>query len=110
MAMTSCSVVVGGAWEKLLLPVNHRGLGVALEAGRFLVEGGLAFCFRGRVQKYIAELEAASTHFMATLHAQIQRQATAPAPYPSPARRHQEDYGMPVPSPLTDDRPDLHGI
>ncbi len=66
--------------------------------------------FRGRVQKYIAELEAASTHFMATLHSQIQRQTAAPAPYPSPARRHQEDYGMPVPSPLGDDRPDLHGI
>lgn len=66
--------------------------------------------FRGRVQKYIAELEAASTHFMATLHSQIQRQTAAPAPYPSPARRHQEDYGMPVPSPLSDDRPDLHGI
>ena len=58
----------------------------------------------------IAELEAASTHFMATLHSQIQRQTAAPAPYPSPARRHQEDYGMPVPSPLGDDRPDLHGI
>ena len=66
--------------------------------------------FRGRVQKYIAELEAASTHFMATLHSQIQRQTPAPAPYPSPSRRHQEDYGMPVPSPLGDDRPDLHGI
>jgi biopolymer transport protein ExbB len=66
--------------------------------------------FRGRVQKYIAELEAASTHFMATLHSQIQRQTAAPAPYPSPARRHHEDYGLPVPSPLGDDRPDLHGI
>jgi biopolymer transport protein ExbB len=54
--------------------------------------------FRGRVQKYIAELEAASTHFMATLHAQIQRQA-APPPYSQPARRS-EDYAMPVPSPL----------
>jgi biopolymer transport protein ExbB len=67
--------------------------------------------FRGRVQKYIAELEAASTHFMATLHSQIQRQAAPqPAHAPAPARRPQEDFGMPVPSPLNDDRPDLHGI
>ena len=59
-------------------------------------------------EEYIAELEAASTHFMATLHAQIQRQA-APPPYTQPARRS-EDYAMPVPSPLGEDRPDLHGI
>jgi biopolymer transport protein ExbB len=65
--------------------------------------------FRGRVQKYIAELEAASTHFMATLHSQIQRQAT-PAPYGAGARRPQEEYPMPTGSPLGDDRPDLHGI
>jgi len=65
--------------------------------------------FRGRVQKYIAELEAASTHFMATLHSQIQRQAT-PQQAQAPARRPHEDFGMPVPSPLNDDRPDLHGI
>ncbi|WP_193212040.1 MotA/TolQ/ExbB proton channel family protein [Luteolibacter marinus] len=66
--------------------------------------------FRGRVQKYIAELEAASTHFMATLHSQIQRQA-APMPQQVPQpRRHPDEYGMPAPSPLGDDRPDLHGI
>jgi biopolymer transport protein ExbB len=67
--------------------------------------------FRGRVQKYIAELEAASTHFMATLHSQIQRQtASQPAHAASGSRRPPEEFGMPVPSPLNDDRPDLHGI
>lgn len=67
--------------------------------------------FRGRVQKYIAELEAASTHFMATLHSQIQRQSVPqPAHGASGARRPPEEFGMPVPSPLHDDRPDLHGI
>ena len=66
--------------------------------------------FRGRVQKYIAELEAASTHFMATLHSQIQRQAAPPQQQAPSSRRHQEDFGMPVPSPLGEERPDLHGI
>jgi biopolymer transport protein ExbB len=67
--------------------------------------------FRGRVQKYIAELEAASTHFMATLHSQIQRQSAPQPAHPSSgSRRPPEEFGMPVPSPLNDDRPDLHGI
>ena len=66
--------------------------------------------FRGRVQKYVSELEAASTHLMAMLHAQIKRQTPSAAqPAPAPARRADE-YAMPVPSPLAHDRPDLHGI
>jgi biopolymer transport protein ExbB len=64
--------------------------------------------FRGRVQKYIAELEAASTHLMALLHAQVERQA--PMSYSAPTHRTRDDYAMPVPSPLGADRPDLHGI
>src|SRR5690606_14749869 len=64
--------------------------------------------FRGRVQKYIAELEAAATHLMALLHAQVERQA--PAAYQAPAHRTRDDYGMPMPSPLGGERPDLHGI
>lgn len=32
--------------------------------------------FRGRVQKYIAELEAAATHLMALLHSQVERQVS----------------------------------
>lgn len=65
--------------------------------------------FRGRVQKYVSELEAATTHLMAMLHAQVQRQAPAQAP-PAQQPRRSEEYAMPVPSPLSDDRPDLHGI
>lgn len=67
--------------------------------------------FRGRVQKFIAELEAASTHMMAMLSAQMQRsgpRAAAPQPPPRPS---QQEVVMPVPSsPLEDERPDLQGI
>jgi len=65
--------------------------------------------FRGRVQKYVSELEAATTHMMAMLHAQVQRQTPAQAP-PAQQPRRVDEYAMPVPSPLSDDRPDLHGI
>jgi biopolymer transport protein ExbB len=64
--------------------------------------------FRGRVQKYIAELEAASTHMMALLHAQVERQS--PNSYGSSGHRTRDDYAMPVPSPHGSDRQDLHGI
>jgi len=64
--------------------------------------------FRGRVQKYIAELEAAATHLMALLHAQVERQA--PVSYNPSHQRMRDDYGMPAPTPLGADRPDLHGI
>jgi biopolymer transport protein ExbB len=63
--------------------------------------------FRGRVQKYIAELEAAATHLMALLHSQVERQA--PVAH-TPAQRVREDYAMPVPSPLGAERHDIHGI
>ena len=63
--------------------------------------------FRGRVQKYIAELEAAATHLMALLHAQVERQSTSSY---NPSQRSREDYAMPSVSPLGGDRPDLHGI
>lgn len=66
--------------------------------------------FRGRVQKYIAELEAASTHLMALLHTQVEHQKPTEREVHSPGQRTREDYAMPVPSPLGGDRPDLHGI
>lgn len=67
--------------------------------------------FRGRVQKYIAELEAASTHLMALLHTQVEHQTLPDRRGGSPtAERTREDYARPVPSPLGADRPDLHGI
>ncbi len=63
--------------------------------------------FRGRVQKYIAELEAAATHLMALLHTQVERHSQ---PGYNQANRTRDDYAMPVPSPLSAERPDLHGI
>jgi len=64
--------------------------------------------FRGRVQKYIAELEAAATHLMALLHSQVERQPLSGSPGSS--HRAREDYGVPAPSPLGGERQDLHGI
>jgi biopolymer transport protein ExbB len=66
--------------------------------------------FRGRVQKYIAELEAAATHLMALLHTQVEHQRPPERENYPPSHRSREDYAMPVPSPLGGDRPDLHGI
>ena len=65
--------------------------------------------FRGRVQKYIAELEAAATHLMALLHTQVEHQKPVVRESHSNSQRTREDYALPVPSPLGD-RPDLHGI
>ena len=88
--------------------------------------------FRGRVQKYLAELEAAATHLMALLAAQYNRRGGA-APQPvyagevhdhgyeradsrQPRARHDErdayEPGMaPVPvSRPSNDTPDVHGI
>ena len=67
--------------------------------------------FRGRVQKYIAELEAAATHLMALLHTQVEHQQPLDRESrSSSSQRTREDYAMPVPSPIGNDRPDLHGI
>ena len=74
--------------------------------------------FRGRVQKYIAELEAAATHLMALLAAQYnRRRGSAPQPiyaeadeygerdeYSERDRREGSD-GRPF-----NDRPDTHGM
>jgi biopolymer transport protein ExbB len=65
--------------------------------------------FRGRVQKYIAELEAAATHLMALLHSQVERQQS-PAAYNTPDQRTREDYAMPVYSPIGGERRDIQGI
>jgi len=64
--------------------------------------------FRGRVQKYIAELEAAATHLMALLHSQVERQNATDAVGAS--QRARDDYSIPLPSLLDNERPDLHGI
>ena len=80
--------------------------------------------FRGRVQKYIAELEAAATHLMALLGAQYNRRGgNAPQPVyqesrPSYGDPYSEDEyddaresTTPMPRPRrSNDRPDTHGI
>lgn len=102
--------------------VRQMGLAEGVSEALIATAGGLAISipalafysiFRGRVQKYVSELEAAATHFVALLQAQLERQP-APQPvqqtYASPAPRAREDYAMPVASPLAGERPDLHGI
>ncbi len=104
--------------------VRQMGLAEGVSKALIATAGGLAISIpalafysimRGRVQKYTFELEAAATHFIALLHAQFERPA---APYYAPpsssplqqAQRQREDYAMPVPAPLSAERPDLHGI
>ena len=79
--------------------------------------------FRGRVQKYIAELEAAATHLMALLAAQYNRRGgVAPQPVYS-NEPDDQGYGMSglshgmnrdqAPSPSSrpsNDSPEIHGI
>jgi biopolymer transport protein ExbB len=77
--------------------------------------------FRGRVQKYIAELEAASTHLMALLSAQYNRAGgnTPRAAFAEElANFDGDDDGFPhtgrqgrsTPSPIDNTRPDVQGI
>lgn len=61
--------------------------------------------FRGRVRKYVAELEAAATHLMALLHSQVERQAS----HSGTVRPGMEDFATPY-NPLPGERRDLHGI
>jgi len=60
--------------------------------------------FRGRVQLYVAEMEAAATHLLAMLSAQLQRASATRTPA-ADARRLDDPS-----SPLRDDRLDLEGI
>lgn len=101
--------------------VREMGLAEGVSKALIATAGGLAISipalafysiFRGRVQKYSSELEAAATYFIALLHAQYERlPAQAAQSYVAPAQqRAREDYAMPVASPLAGDRPDLHGI
>ncbi len=96
--------------------VREMGLAEGVSKALIATAGGLAISipalafysiFRGRVQKYVSELEAACTHFAILLQAQLERQ---PAQYTNPIQRTREDYAMPVASPLSAERPDLHGI
>ncbi len=98
--------------------VRQMGLAEGVSEALIATAGGLAISipalafysfFRGRVQKYVSELEAAATHFIALLQTQLERQPVVQQ-FPQQPQRPREDYAMPVPSPLAGDRPDLHGI
>lgn len=98
--------------------VRQMGLAEGVSEALIATAGGLAISipalafysiFRGRVQRYVSELEAAATHFIAILQTQLERQPAAQQ-FPQPAQRVREDYAMPVASPLAGERPDLHGI
>jgi biopolymer transport protein ExbB len=84
---------------------------VATASGLIIAIPALTFysIFRGRVFRYIAELEAAAAHLMAILNGQIERQPTGQN-YATPARGRSDEFNMPTPSPLGAERPDLHGI
>ncbi len=102
--------------------VRQMGLAAGVSEALIATAGGLAISipalafysiFRGRVQKYISELEAAATHFIALLHTQMDRQPTqssAQPTYVTPAQRPRDDYAAAAQSPLGGERPDLHGI
>lgn len=103
--------------------VRQMGMAEGVSEALIATAGGLCISipafifyafFRSRVHKYIAELEAAATHLLAVLHAQNERPQVPQAPYyvPQPGApvRGREDYAMPVASPLSGNRPDLHGI
>ncbi len=97
--------------------VREMGLAEGVSKALIATAGGLAISipalafysiFRGRVHKYVSELEAACTHFVILLQAQLEHQPAKS--YANPAQRTREDYAMPVASPLSAERPDLHGI
>lgn len=100
--------------------VREMNMAQGVSEALIATASGLAICipaltfyaiFRGRVQRYVAELEAAATHFIGLLQSQFERQPAAGAPaYTTPVHRAREDYAMPVPSPLVGERPDMHGI
>lgn len=108
--------------------VKQMGLGAGISEALITTASGLIIgitalvfysVFRGRVQKYIAELEAASTHLMALLAAQYNRRggATPKHSYAETNSTIEDDFAMPVrrtasgaPSPIEEHRPDVQGI
>lgn len=97
--------------------VRQMGLAEGVSKALIATAGGLAISipalafysiFRGRVQKYTSELEAAATYFVILLQDQLVRQPSQGVV--SSTLRSREDYTLPVASPLAGERPDLHGI
>lgn len=91
-----------------VLGVREMGLADGVSKALIATAGGLAISipalmfysiFRGRVQMYTSELEAAATHFMFLLQRDTLQRA-----------KHSSDRGLPVASSIPGERPDLHGI
>ncbi len=99
--------------------VRQMGLAEGVSEALIATAGGLAISipalafysiFRGRVQKYVAELEAAATHFIALLQGQLDRQSAAQS-FGSPSVHHsREEFTTPTPQPMAAERSDLQGI
>jgi biopolymer transport protein ExbB len=79
---------------------------ITTAAGLFVGIPALAFysLFRGRVQKYIAELEAAATHLIALLQSNEEKPKNATLPS-TPHLPSQDQDPL-----FSKDRRDLHGI
>ena len=93
------------------------GLAEGVSKALIATAGGLAISipalafysiFRGKVQKYTSELEAAATHFIALLQAQLEDQPAPDASGRLPRTR--ENSALPLGSPLAGERQDIHGI
>ena len=98
--------------------VKQMGLAQGVSEALIATAGGLAISivalgfysfFRGRVQKYIGELEAAATHLVALIHGQLERSAPPSAESMQSLRMH-DDYALPVASLLGGERQDIHGL
>jgi biopolymer transport protein ExbB len=99
--------LAGGVAEALVTTAS--GLSIGIIAMIFYS------VFRGRVQRSLAELEAAATHLLALLGSQFQRAGRyQPAEQTLPADAHgQEDYAVPrsqLPAPIRSEEADLHGV
>jgi biopolymer transport protein ExbB len=97
--------------------VREMGLAEGVSKALIATAGGLAISipalafysiFRGKVQKYTSELEAAATHFIALLQAQLEDQPAPDASGRLPRTR--ENSALPLGSPLAGERQDIHGI
>jgi biopolymer transport protein ExbB len=102
---------VQGVRQMELAAGVHEAL-VTTAAGLMIGIPALVFysIFRGRVQKYIAELEAATTHLMALLHTQVEYARPSSGGFEATGKRSRDEYATPAPSLLDKSRPDLHGI
>jgi biopolymer transport protein ExbB len=100
--------------------VREMGLAEGVSEALIATAGGLAISivalafysfFRGRVQKYTADLEAGATHLIALLHGQFGSHAEIQDyAVPSMRPRDRGDYDSQAASPLGGDRRDIQGI